>query len=41
MCEHNLLGYECLLAALEMGYNVDGFLIVDQKTLLNPWNFKR
>ena len=23
-----------------MGYNVDGFLVVDEKTLINPWNFK-
>ena len=34
------LGYECVLGALEMGYNVNGFLVVDEKTLLNPWNFK-
>jgi len=27
---HRHAGYECLLGALEMGYNVDGFLIVDQ-----------
>jgi hypothetical protein len=33
-------GYECLLGALEMGYNVDGYLVVDEKTLINPWNFK-
>ena len=32
--------YECLLGALEMGYNVDGYLVVDEKTLIHPWNFK-
>jgi hypothetical protein len=35
-----ILGYECLLGALEMGFNVDGFLVIDEKTLINPWNFK-
>ena len=29
---HRHAGYECLLGALEMGYNVDGFLVVDQVT---------
>jgi len=23
-----------------MGYNVDGFLVADQRTLINSWNFK-
>lgn len=32
-------GYECLLGALEMGYIVDGFLIVNEDTLINSWNF--
>ena len=27
---HRQAAYECLLGALEMGYNVDGFLVVDQ-----------
>ena len=36
----SLPGYECLLGALEMGFNVDGFLVMDEKTLINPWNFK-
>ena len=27
---HRHAGYECLLGALEMGYIVDGFLVVDQ-----------
>lgn len=33
-------GYECLLGAFEMGYNVEGFLVADQHTLINSWNFK-
>ena len=32
-------GYECLLGAIEMGYNVNGFLLVDEDTLINSWNF--
>jgi hypothetical protein len=35
-----IVAYECLLGALEMGYNVDGYLVVDEKTLIHPWNFK-
>jgi hypothetical protein len=27
---HRHAGYECLLGALEMSYNVDGYLVVDQ-----------
>ena len=33
-------GYECILGAIEMGYNVDGFLLINQDTLINSWNFK-
>ena len=38
---HNIqsAGYECLLGAIEMGYRVDGFLIVNENTLVNSWNF--
>ena len=32
-------GYECLLGAIEMGYRVDGFLLVNENTLVNSWNF--
>ncbi len=32
-------GYECLLGAIEMGYHVDGFLLVNEDTLVNSWNF--
>lgn len=31
--------YECLLGAIEMGYNVDGFLLVNEDTLVNSWNY--
>ncbi len=27
---HRQAAYECLLGALEMGYNIDGYLVVDQ-----------
>jgi len=33
-------GYECLLGAIELGYIVDGFLLVNEDTLINSWNFK-
>ena len=33
-------GYECLLGAIELGYSVDGFLLVNEDTLINSWNFK-
>lgn len=33
-------GYECLLGAIEMGYHVDGFLVVNEDTLINSWNFR-
>ena len=33
-------GYECILGAIEMGYNVEGFLLINQDTLINSWNFK-
>lgn len=36
---HSKTGYECLLGAIEMGYNVDGYLIITQDTLVNSWNF--
>jgi len=32
-------GYECLLGAIEMGYIVEGFLLVNEDTLVNSWNF--
>lgn len=32
-------GYECLLGAIEMGYRVEGFLLVNENTLVNSWNF--
>ena len=37
---HSKTGYECLLGAIEMGYNVNGYLVATQETLLNSWNFK-
>lgn len=36
---HTKTGYECLLGAIEMGYNVDGYLVVTHDTLVNSWNF--
>ena len=33
-------GYECMLGSIEMGYNVEGFLLINQDTLINSWNFK-
>ena len=37
---HTKTGYECILGAVEMGYNVEGFLLINQDTLINSWNFK-
>ena len=36
---HSKTGYECLLGAIEMGYDVQGYMIVTQDTLVNSWNF--
>eukprot|EP00095_Tigriopus_kingsejongensis_P011851 maker-scaffold493_size155937-snap-gene-0.22 protein:Tk11851 transcript:maker-scaffold493_size155937-snap-gene-0.22-mRNA-1 annotation:"hypothetical protein DAPPUDRAFT_95105" len=32
-------GYECLLGAIEMGYDVDGYMVASHETLINSWNF--
>lgn len=37
---HSKTGYECLLGAIEMGYNVDGYMIVTHDTLINSWSFE-
>ena len=33
------LSYECLLGAIEMGYDVAGHLVVAQGALVSAWNF--
>lgn len=33
--------YECVLGALEMGYNVDGYITTTDDTLINSWNLER
>ena len=37
---HSHTGYECILGSIEMGYHVNGFLLINQDTLINSWNFK-
>lgn len=37
---HSRTGYECLLGAIEMGYDVQGYMIVTHDTLINSWNYK-
>jgi len=37
---HSKTGYECILGSIEMGYHVNGFLLINQDTLINSWNFK-
>ncbi|TRY81053.1 hypothetical protein TCAL_09447 [Tigriopus californicus] len=36
---HSKTGYECLLGAIEMGFNVDGYMVAAHDTLINSWNF--
>ena len=40
MPTHSKTGYECILGSIEMGYHVNGFLLINQDTLINSWNFK-
>lgn len=35
---HSKYTYECLLGALEMGYNVDGWIMATDDALINSWN---
>ena len=35
---HSKYTYECLLGALEMGYNVDGWIMTSDDALINSWN---
>lgn len=35
---HSKYTYECLLGALEMGYNVDGWIMTTDDALINTWN---
>ncbi|KAI9550520.1 hypothetical protein GHT06_005840 [Daphnia sinensis] len=35
---HSKYTYECLLGALEMGYNVDGWIMSTDDALINSWN---
>lgn len=35
---HSKYTYECLLGALEMGYNVDGWIMTTDDALINSWN---
>ncbi len=38
---HSKTGYECLLGAIEMGYSVDGYLVITQDTLVNFWSIDK
>lgn len=38
---HSKYTYECLLGALEMGYNVDGWIMTTDDALINSWNVPR
>ena len=35
---HTKYTYECVMGALEMGYNVDGYLMTTDDALINNWN---
>lgn len=37
---HSKYTYECLLGALEMGYNVDGWIMSTDDALINTWNVR-
>lgn len=38
---HSKYTYECLLGALEMGYNVDGWIMSTDDALINSWNIRQ
>ena len=38
---HSKTGYECLLGAIEMGYNVDGYMIVTHVSLCKIVHLKQ
>ena len=38
---HSKYTYECLLGALEMGYNVDGWIMSTDDALINSWNVRQ
>ena len=35
---HTKYTYECVLGAIEMGYNVDGYIMTSDDSLVNSWN---
>ena len=35
---HGFLGYDCMIQAMRMGYNVNGYLHMGDDVLLNVWN---
>lgn len=38
---HTKYTYECVLGAIEMGFNVDGYIMTSDDALINSWNIPK